>query len=154
MTSDFVKGTDPFTSVDSSHDLDVEDESEDDFNDVKMMENEIQQNIEAMEKTLEESNRVNEVNDDLEEDEYVRVSTGCGPSPDREIEEIFNQNQQATTSKTSAGCGPSPPLRDILSRSSKISKGTSPPPQSISTQVLKSLISQKKLSSLVNYSFH
>lgn len=109
-----------------------------------MMENEIQQNIEEMEKTLEESNRVNEVND-LEEDEYVRVSTGCGPSPDREIEEIFNQNQQATstsTATTSAGCGPSPPLREILSRSSKISKGTSPPPQSISTQVLKDSFSQ------------
>lgn len=134
------QGTDSFTSVDSSHDFDVDDESEDGFNDVKMMENEIQQNIEAMEKTLEESNRVNEVNDDLEEDEDVRVSTGCGPSPDREIEEIFSQSQQATTSTTSAGCGPSPPLREILSRSPKISKGTSPPPQSISTQVLKSLI--------------
>ena len=106
-----------------------------------MMENEIQQNIEEMEKTLEESNRVNEIND-LEEDEYVRVSTGCGPSPDREIEEIFNQNQQTTsTATTSAGCGSSPPLREILSRSSKISKGTSPPPQSISTQVLKDPIS-------------
>ena len=109
-----------------------------------MMENEIQQNIEQMEKTLEESNRVNEVND-LEEDEYIRVSKGCGPSPDREIEEIFNQNQQTTTSKTSAGCGPSPPLREIQITSSKISKGTSPPPQSISTQVLKYLISQSFL---------
>ncbi|CAO1405758.1 unnamed protein product [Diamesa serratosioi] len=126
----FLPGTDPFASVESSHEYD--DDSEDDFNDVKMMENEIQQNIEEMEKTFEESNRVNEVND-LEEAEFVRISTGCGPSPDREMEEIFNQIQ-ATTSKTSAGCGPSPPLREIPSRSSKISKGTSPPPQSISTQ--------------------
>lgn len=110
-----------------------------------MMENEIQQNIEEMEKTLEQSNRMNEVNVDLEEDEYVRVSTGCGPSPDREIEDIFNQNQQTTTATTSAGYGPSPPLREILSRSSKISKGTSPPPQSISTQVLKDPISQSIL---------
>ena len=106
-----------------------------------MMENEIQQNIEEMEKTLEESNRVNEVND-FDADEYVKISTGCGPSPDREIEQIFNQNQ-ITTTKTSAGCGPSPTLREVLSRSSKISKGTSPPPQSISTQVLKYIIFHK-----------
>jgi hypothetical protein len=56
----------------------------------------------------------------------VKVSSGCGPSPDREIEEIF-ANEQPIRSFT--------PLREIPSRSSKVSIGTSPPPQSISTQV-------------------
>lgn len=55
----------------------------------------------------------------------VKVSTGCGPSPDAEIEEIFaNESAKSFT-----------PLREIPSRSSKVSIGTSPPPQSTSTQV-------------------
>lgn len=58
----------------------------------------------------------------------VGVSTGCGPSPDREIEEIFANEKAASSS-------PFTPLREIPSRSSKVSIGTSPPPQSISTQV-------------------
>ncbi|CRK97753.1 CLUMA_CG011133, isoform A [Clunio marinus] len=55
----------------------------------------------------------------------VKVSTGCGPSPDREIQEIFANEEKLETFT---------PLREIPSRSSKVSIGTSPPPQSISTQ--------------------
>lgn len=60
----------------------------------------------------------------------IKVSTGCGPSPDREIEEIlFNEHNESTPKAFT-------PLRDIPSRSSKVSIGTSPPPQSMSTQVI------------------
>lgn len=61
--------------------------------------------------------------------QIIKVTTGCGPSPDREIEEIFANEQTESTSKLFT------PLRDIPSRSSKVSIGTSPPPQSMSTQV-------------------
>lgn len=47
---------------------------------------------------------------------------------------IDNSKQiKKSLSKTSTGCGPSPP-REIIMQSS-MSMGTSPPPQSISTQV-------------------
>lgn len=59
----------------------------------------------------------------------VKVSTGCGPSPDREIEEIFERELTEHSLKSFT------PLRDIPSRSSKVSIGTSPPPQTASTQV-------------------
>lgn len=59
----------------------------------------------------------------------VSVSTGCGPSPDREIEEIFANERNVMPMKSFT------PLRDIPSRSSRVSIGTSPPPQSASTQV-------------------
>lgn len=61
--------------------------------------------------------------------EAIKVSTGCGPSPDREIEEIFANEMVETSMKSFT------PVRDIPSRASKVSIGTSPPPQSISTQV-------------------
>lgn len=61
--------------------------------------------------------------------EDVKVSTGCGTSPDREIEEIFANQLQPSAMKSFT------PLREIPSRSSKVSIGTSPPPQSTSTQV-------------------
>lgn len=93
-----------------------------------------------------------------ERDSEVKVSTGCGPSPDREVEAgNIENNPQKMSSKASTGCGPSPdreieeifanehiddsimktfaPLREISSRSSKVSIGTSPPLQSASTQV-------------------
>jgi len=56
------------------------------------------------------------------------ASTACGPSPDREIEEIFASEHPTDKSVFV-------PVREIPSRSSKVSIGTSPPPQSISTQV-------------------
>lgn len=59
----------------------------------------------------------------------VSVSTGCGPSPDREIEEIFANERNVMPMKSFT------PLRDIPSRSSRVSIGTSPLPQSASTQV-------------------
>lgn len=59
----------------------------------------------------------------------MKVSTGCGPSPDQEIEEIFANESHEKSMKSFT------PLREIPSRSSKVSIGTSPPPQSISTQV-------------------
>lgn len=58
----------------------------------------------------------------------VKVSTGCGPSPDREIEEIFANDFQESSTKAFT------PLREIPSRS-QVSIGTSPPPQDTSTQV-------------------
>lgn len=63
-----------------------------------------------------------------EEKRQIKVSTACGPSPDREIEELLRNeaNEKPISSVT----------REIPVRSSsKISIGTSPPPQSISTQV-------------------
>lgn len=65
-----------------------------------------------------------------ERETKVKVSTGCGPSPDREIEEIFANDYTEHSRKSFT------PIRDIPSRSSKVSIGTSPPPQTISTQVL------------------
>lgn len=62
-------------------------------------------------------------------EKLVKVSTGCGPSPDREIEEIFANESHEQSMKSFT------PLREIPSRSSKVSIGTSPPPQSTSTQV-------------------
>lgn len=57
--------------------------------------------------------------------EKIKVSTACGPSPDREIEEVFLNE---------ANVKPIRVTREISMRSS-ISIGTSPPPQNISTQV-------------------
>lgn len=95
------------------------------------------------------------------EDAKAKVSTGCGPSPDRELK-AFTRDEvhpwmSEKGSKVSTGCGTSPdreieeifanervdesmmksftPLRDNPSRSSRVSIGTSPPPQSTSTQV-------------------
>lgn len=93
-----------------------------------------------------------------ERDSALKVSTGCGPPPDREVHAVYIEgNLQGMSSKVSTGCGPSPdreieeifanehiddsimksfaPLREISSRSSKVSIGTSPPPQDTSTQV-------------------
>ena len=55
-------------------------------------------------------------------EKQIKVSTACGPSPDREIEEILKNVESEK------------PITKARS-SSKISIGTSPPPQSISTQV-------------------
>lgn len=57
--------------------------------------------------------------------EKIKVSTACGPSPDREIEEVFTNEANEKPIKVT---------REIPMRSS-ISIGTSPPPQNISTQV-------------------
>ena len=65
----------------------------------------------------------------FEKKNKAKVSTGCGPSPDREIEEIFANERFEHSMKSFT------PLRDIPSRSSKVSIGTSPPPQAVSTQV-------------------
>ena len=81
-----------------------------------------------------------------------KISTGCGPSPERETETLVEnfreparvisesiEDPQSDKIKVSTGCGPSPP-RD-LPKTNQSSTGTSPPPQSISTQVLMKLIS-------------
>lgn len=73
-----------------------------------------------------------EINND-EAGATIKVSTGCGPSPDREIEEIFANETVEPPSKSFT------PLRDEPGRASKVSIGTSPPPQSISTQVMSPL---------------
>lgn len=63
-----------------------------------------------------------------EEKKQIKVSTACGPSPDREIEELLrNEAHEKPISSVT---------REIPDRSSsRVSIGTSPPPQSISTQV-------------------
>ncbi|KAL7037872.1 hypothetical protein ACKWTF_009385 [Chironomus riparius] len=58
----------------------------------------------------------------------IKVSTACGPSPDREIEEIFSNEKSIRV------LSPSVMRENQHSRSSKISIGTSPPPQNMSTQ--------------------
>lgn len=68
------------------------------------------------------------------EERNVKVSTACGPSPDREIEEIFTNK---ANEKPLRMMSPSVNRHDMASRSSKVSIGTSPPPQSTSTQVYK-----------------
>lgn len=68
-----------------------------------------------------------EINNDDGAGAAIKVSTGCGPSPDREIEAIFANELVETPLKSFT------PLRDVPSR---VSIGTSPPPQSISTQVM------------------
>lgn len=62
-----------------------------------------------------------------EEEKQIKVSTACGQSPDREIEQVFaNEANEKPINVT----------REIPARSSsKVSIGTSPPPQNISTQV-------------------
>lgn len=65
----------------------------------------------------------------VSERKEIKVSTACGPSPDREIEEIFSGNE-----KTIRVLSPSA-VTENSSRLSKVSIGTSPPPQSASTQV-------------------
>lgn len=59
----------------------------------------------------------------------IKVSTACGPSPDREIEEIFSNEKSIRV------LSPSVMRENQHSRSSKVSIGTSPPPQNMSTQV-------------------
>lgn len=59
----------------------------------------------------------------------IKVSTACGPSPDREIEEIFSNEKSIRV------LSPSVMRENQPSRSSKVSIGTSPPPQNMSTQV-------------------
>lgn len=80
------------------------------------------------EKDLEEINNDDVGNGGVKE--AFKVSTGCGPSPDREIEEIFANEKVETPMRSFT------PVRDVPSRASKVSIGTSPPPQSISTQVM------------------
>jgi hypothetical protein len=67
-----------------------------------------------------------------EEKRQIKVSTACGPSPDREIEELLrNEAHEKPISAVT---------REIPVRSSsKVSIGTSPPPQNISTQVREKL---------------
>lgn len=68
-----------------------------------------------------------------DEVEMVEVhSIGCGPSPDREVEEIFTRevsvqklNEESNTKKTAT----------VQSQSEKVSVGTSPLPQTCGTQV-------------------
>lgn len=83
--------------------------------------------------------------DDEEEDEdedevvevkKIKVSTACGPSPDREIEEILSNEKTIRVLSPALKATTSTKTREIpTGRSSKVSIGTSPPPQSISTQV-------------------
>jgi hypothetical protein len=67
-----------------------------------------------------------EVTDERKE---IKVSTACGPSPDREIEELLSNEANAK---------PINMTTEVPTRLSKVSVsiGTSPPPQSISTQVM------------------
>jgi hypothetical protein len=64
-----------------------------------------------------------------DERKEIKVSTACGPSPDREIEELFSNEASAKPINVTS---------EVPARSSKVSVsiGTSPPPQSISTQVI------------------
>lgn len=76
-----------------------------------------------------------EVMEAAEEKKQIKVSTACGPSPDREIEELLRN--EASEKPISAM------TREIPYRSSsKVSIGTSPPPQNISTQVRRILSHQ------------
>lgn len=84
---------------------------------------------EVIQSSGEQSNHSNLIKEEVRRIKNVKVSTGCGPSPDREIEEIFANENVEVISKSFT------PLREIPSRSSRVSIGTSPPPQSISTQV-------------------
>lgn len=59
----------------------------------------------------------------------IKVSTACGTSPDREIEEIFSNEKSIRV------LSPSVMRENQHSRLSKVSIGTSPPPQNMSTQV-------------------
>lgn len=61
-------------------------------------------------------------------EEISRVSTACGPSPDREIQEVLtNEANEKPINVT----------REIpIGKSSKVSIGTSPPPQNVETQVI------------------
>lgn len=129
-------------------------ESIDEFSDIRIIESEIQQNLDEMTKNVENMENI-EVPATT-----TTVSSGCGPSPERdfepvtefsepkviEIEPKSKENEQivkpipkmAEKTKVSTGCGPSPPRELIIkSPTSKISTGTSPPPQTISTQVSK-----------------
>lgn len=64
-----------------------------------------------------------------DERKEIKVSTACGPSPDREIEELLSNEASAKPINMTS---------NVPARSSKVSVsiGTSPPPQSISTQVI------------------
>jgi hypothetical protein len=66
----------------------------------------------------------------------AKVSTGCGPSPPREIQV---QAQDRASIRTTSCTTSTSPLREIIKQSAVMKKttGTSPPPQSISTQVYK-----------------
>ena len=88
---------------------------------------------EEIEKSFEKIDKV--VEDEKQEEilKCVKVSAGCGPSPDREIEEIFANENVHNSAKSFT------PLRETPSRSSKVSIGTSPPPQDTSTQVIFSM---------------
>lgn len=129
-------------------------ESIDEFNDIRIIESEIQQSLDEMTKNVENM----ETAEVQVQQKPTTVSSGCGPSPERdiepvtdpteqkveivkaiEIEQVVEQkpvNQAPVKTKVSTGCGPSPP-REIITKSPsfKTSKGTSPPPQTISTQV-------------------
>lgn len=60
--------------------------------------------------------------------------SGTNPSTHNSNENVFKNSEiKKSLNKISTGCGPSPP-REIIMQSS-MSMGTSPPPQSISTQV-------------------
>lgn len=110
------------------------------FNDFEITENEIQQNIEEISQSLKTFNDSNqEIPPQHEEIANAKHSIACGPSPDREIEQIFANEADKMTHES-----PFVPVRDVQSRESKISIGTSPPPQSISTQVNKSIIKTLK----------
>lgn len=65
-----------------------------------------------------------------------KVSTGCGPSPPKEIEPTKSQHAKETVIEPSR---PKTPLSDT-GRRETTSTGTSPLPQSISTQVSKMTI--------------
>lgn len=74
---------------------------------------------------------VTQVDDKVEED-FNRISTGCGPSPDREIVEILSEE---IPSENSNKIPPPTTTEESNKVLSKVSIGTSPPPQTCGTQV-------------------
>lgn len=89
---------------------------QEELNDIRLIESEIEQNI-------------NDITNSFKTKSIVvsKMSTRCGPSPERELTPLVERFI-------------SEPNKDFPSDKIKISTGTSPPPQSISTQVKMKII--------------
>ncbi|KAG5679700.1 hypothetical protein PVAND_009250 [Polypedilum vanderplanki] len=70
----------------------------------------------------------------IEVEEKLKVSTACGTSPDREIEQIFANELNEKPIRVPSPISKHQETAATTGRSSKVSIGTSPPPQSAATQ--------------------
>lgn len=103
-------------------------QDENKLNDKVDTKNEIDHKIDISNKEIDKIDKIPEVEEKKETKTVEKVSTSCGTSPIKELEKNVQKSENVTEDNSKKENKPEENKR-------KISTGTSPPPQNMSTQV-------------------